>query len=763
MTDLTVKDTSAVHSPIKGKFLVWGIPTVLALVSLVVGWWMVGGRHFDLNVPLIYSGDVLLILSWIKRAMENPWIFHSTLMGAPFGGYLYDYPIPDSGSILALKIFGILSGSATRAFNIYFLAGFPINAIAGYFVLRRFSISRVFSFAGGFVFTILPFHFLRYPHLFYTWYFAAPIFIWFSYRIYVGDLTFTDKRRHLAKRAIDVVTLAILSCFGVYYSFFGVIAFLTAGVVRYARTRTIASTYACLIATAIVSTGIVVNLVPNAIYRIEHGANQEAADRSPVETEIYGLKIAQLLLPRPEHRFRPFAKLNFKYSSTFPLVNENGTSSLGLIGSVGFIALFIFLIAPRQSKEGERDRLNALAVLTFSLTLFCTIGGFSTVFSLLISPMMRAGNRASVFLAFTSIAATLLLIEQRLIYGKVRNNLTRSATVASVALCAFAVWDQTASTSTDYLNATQAEYHSDAQFVGKIERIVPPGSAIYQLPYAGFPETPPINALQPYDLARGYLHSSSLAWSYGVMKGRSGDFFFRALAREPLERQIEVARKVGFSGLYLDRHGYADNGAAEEAELTHILGSPPAAISENGRLVFFDLRVNGKNVDKLPANLSPAQIMEHAGFIADARGVRYHGSLAEGIDFTRQGLPTFLDDVNGLSVPESWGRWSDANVSPVVTLQFAQPLPNHFILHLRAQAFGPNVGQPVGVAIGQQVQSFVPAADMREFSMQFEGVNGAQRIEIRPPQPVSPTSLGVSPDTRKLAVGIQRLWIEAAP
>ncbi|WP_063625095.1 DUF7024 domain-containing protein [Paraburkholderia mimosarum] len=763
MTDLTVKDASAVHPPINGKFLVWGIPTVLALVSLVVGWWMVGGRHFDLDVPLIYSGDVLLILSWIKRAMENPWIFHSTLMGAPFGGSLYDYPIPDSGSILALKIFGIFSGSATRAYNIYFLAGFPINAIAAYFVLRRFSISQAFSFAGGFVFTILPFHFLRYPHLFYTWYFAAPIFTWFSYRIYVGDLTFADKRRHPAKRVFDVVTLAVLSCFGVYYSFFGVIALLTAGMVRYARTRTIASTYACLIATAIVSGGIAVNLVPNAIYRVEHGANQEAADRSPVETEIFGLKIAQLLLPRPEHRLRPFAKLNSKYSSTFPLVNENGTSSLGLIGSAGFIALFIFLIAPRQSNEGGRDRLNALAVLTFSLTLFCTVGGFSSLFSLLISPMMRAGNRVSVFLAFTSIAATLLLIEQRLFCGRFRNNLTRSATVTSVVICAFAVWDQTTSASTDYLNATQAEFHSDAQFVEKIERIVPPGSTIYQLPYAGFPETPPINALQPYDLARGYLHSSSLAWSYGAMKGRPGDFFFRALAREPLERQIEVARRAGFSGLYLDRRGYADNGTAEVSELTHFLGTPPAAISENGRLVFFDLRMKGKNIDTLPSSLSPEEIMERAGFVADARGVRYHASLSEGIDFTRQGLPTFMDEIKGLSVPESWGRWSDANMAPVVTLQFAQPLPTHFILHLRAQAFGPNIGHPVSVAIGQQVQSFVPAADIREFSMRFDGVNGAQRIEIRPPQPVSPSALGLSPDTRMLAIGLQRLWIEAVP
>ncbi|MEX3983380.1 sugar translocase [Paraburkholderia sp. EG287A] len=760
MTDLTVKDTSDVHSPINDKFLAWSVPTTLALVSLFVGWWAVGGRHFDLNVPLLYSGDGLLVLSWIKRVMENPWIFHTDLMGAPFGGYLYDYPIPDSGSILALKIFGIISGSASSAFNIYYLAGFPLNSIVAYFILRRFSLSRAFSFTGGFVFTILPFHFIRIVHLFFTWYFVVPIFIWLAYRIYVGDLTFTDKKRHLAKRAFDIITLAALSCFGVYYSFFGVLVFLTAGVVRYARTRSLASVFACLIAAAIVSAGLAVNLVPNAVYRFEHGANQEATDRSPVETEIYGLKIAQLLLPRPDHRLRAFSKLNYKYSTTFPLVNENSMASLGIIGSAGFIALFLVLLAPRQSTEGERDRLNAFAVLTFSLTLFCTIGGFSSVFSLLISPMMRAGNRASVFIGFTSIAAILLLIEQRLIHDRTRNSFTRSATVASIVICVFAVWDQTTSPSTASLNATKAEFRSDAQFVGKIEQIVTPGSAIYQLPYAGFPETPPINALQPYDLARGYLHSSSLAWSYGAMKGRSGDFFFRALAREPLERQIEIARRVGFSGLYLDRHGYADNGAAEESELTHILGNPPAAISENGRLVFFDLRVKGKDIDRLPSDLSPAQIMERAGFVADALGVRYHGSLSEGIDFTRLGLPTFVQSASGLSAAESWGRWSDARE---VTLQFTEPLPKRFILHLRAQAFGPNAGHKVIVVVGQKTQSFVSTADMQEFSLQFDDVNEAQRIEILPPQPISPSELGISADGRKLGIGLQKLWIEASP
>ncbi len=649
------------------------------------------------------------------------------------------------------------------AFNIYYLSGFPINALAAYFVLRKLSVSRSFSFAGGFIFTTLAFHFLRAGHLFYTWYFAAPIFIWYAYRIHIGDLIFFDNRRPLSSRILDIATLAALSCFGVYYSFFGALTFFTAGMVRYIRTRSIRSIGACLISVAIVTTGIVANVAPNVIYRAEHGVDQEVADRSPQSTEIYGLKIVQLLLPRPGHRLPAFAKLNLAYSNDFPLVNENSTASLGIIGSVGFITLLIALIARRENKGGSEDRLYVLAALTIVLTLFCTVGGFSSIFSLLISPLIRAWNRVSVFIAFTSITATLIAIEQWLMRSKSRNSSPSLAAVVSLFLCAFAVWDQTASPSIAGLAADKVEYRSDAQFIAKIERAVPRESAIYQLPYVGFPETPPVDRLQTYDLARGYLHSTSLAWSYGAMKGRPGDLFFRALAREPLNQQIEIARKIGFSGLYLDRRGYADRGAAIESELTHILGHPPAITSEDGCQVFFDLRVKGESIDRLPSSLSPAQIMERAGFIVDAFGVRYHGSLSEGVDFTRSGLPSFVENLDGLSARESWGRWSDANIAPEVNLQFTDPLPKRFILHLRAQAFGPNAGHPVIVVIGQQIRSFVPTTDMQEFSLQFDSVNGAQRIEIRPPQPVSPSELGISADARKLAIGLQKLWIEASP
>ncbi|WEY39430.1 sugar translocase [Paraburkholderia sp. SUR17] len=616
MTDFAFGESPSTRSPAKSKAVSLGAPCALGAVSLLVGWMLMGGRHIDIRVPLIYNGDGLLMLLVIKRLMENLWVFHSGAMGAPFGSYLYDYPIPDSGSLAALKVFGVLSGSAATALNIYYLIGFPLNALSAYFVARRFHLSRALSFSAGFIFTMLPFHFLRLPHLFYTWYFPAPLFIWYAYKIYVGNLFSSDKSRGLSGQIGHVATLLVLSCFGVYYSFFGVLAFLAATLCKYLRVRSIISIFPGILAVAIVTIGIVANVAPNLADRARHEINTEVAQRNPSEAELYGLKITQLLLPRVGHRMAPLAELTQKYTTTFPLVNENETASLGAIGSVGFLALLLALIAPGKAQRRD-ERLYFLAAITFVLVLFCTIGGGSALFSILISPMIRAWNRVSVFIAFTSICAAMLITQLGIERYAPRLRATWPAIGGIGAiLCAIAIWDQTTPPCQACNDATRAEYLNDARFIGAIETESPKGSAIYQLPYVRFPEALSVGGVQSYDQARGYLHSASLGWSYGAMKGRAADLFFRALAEAPLERQIEVARRIGFSGIYIDRRGYADGGAAIEAELTRLLGGPPDLISDNKRQVFYKLTRNGVTVAPVPAGLSVDQIITRAGFVA---------------------------------------------------------------------------------------------------------------------------------------------------
>src|SRR5262249_20726255 len=81
-------------------------------------------------------------------------------------------------------------------------------------------------------------------------------------------------------------------------------------------------------------------------------------------------------------------------------------------------------------------------------------------------------------------------------------------------------------------------------------------------------------ALPDYEQLKGYLHSQTLRWSFGSMRGRHGDLAHRALAWRPLGEMVQSLALAGYSGISIDRAGYADSGAALRSSLTSLLSRP---------------------------------------------------------------------------------------------------------------------------------------------------------------------------------------------
>lgn len=132
--------------------------------------------------------------------------------------------------------------------------------------------------------------------------------------------------------------------------------------------------------------------------------------------------------------------------------------------------------------------------------------------------------------------------------------------------------------------------------------------------------------------------------------------------------------------------------------------------------------------------------------------------------FALPGAPQGVASFSGLSRNESWGRWSNANLAPVVTLTYDQPLPASFTLQLVAKGFGPNIGKPVTVTVGQQQQQFTPSATLAEYRLHFTPGHSATRIILTPPLPTdSMLDNIIGQDPRKLGVGLQSLHIIAEP
>ena len=124
--------------------------------------------------------------------------------------------------------------------------------------------------------------------------------------------------------------------------------------------------------------------------------------------------------------------------------------------------------------------------------------------------------------------------------------------------------------------------------------------------------------------------------------------------------------------------------------------------------------------------------------------------------FFKPKLPGYIS-VSGLSIVESWGRWSDGDK---VILKFGSNLPAKFSLTIAAMAYGPNAGEPVIVRAGNQTKEYTFGADAaKNQSVQFSPSVPVDTIEILIPKPTSPSSN----DTRRLGLGFRGLALRAIP
>ncbi|MBH3428771.1 sugar translocase [Pseudomonas alkylphenolica] len=708
------------------------------------------------SVPFSYSGDGVFH-AWMAQRVTEGWLFENPRSGYPFGSNFLDYPGSDFGNHFLIKVLSLLSGSSFAGINLFYLFGFPVAFAATFCTVRCFGLGRALSASCALIYTFLPFHFMRLGHLFYTWYFVAPLFFYIAYSIFLTPERKTSEepqKTSWLNRFAEITGLLILASFGVYYALFGLILVALAGGLNWLRTGKLAGIKRATLIAAILVGGVIANVTPNLIGKYVNGANPEVAQRHPLEAEQYGFKLMQLLLPRADHRISEIGAYTKFYSSNFPLINENYTSTLGIIGATGLILCFLFILASITGKKLDL-RIGFLTSAALILFMFGTTGGLGVVFSSLISSSIRGWNRISVFLAFAVILVFFLVLQSAL--AKHRKK-TAYSILAALLLSAVGFFDQTTSSCEACIANTKTTYENDKFFVASMEESLPKDAAIYQLPYMPFPENPLLNNLRNYQLTAGVLHSTHLNWSFGGMRGRDGDMFYRALSQEPIEKQLEVIRRLGFNGIYIDRRGYVDDAKSLIDGLTALLGTPPTLVSKNNQLVFFKIDADKhQNLN----GMSVKQIMDISGYHADHLGRRYNSTINEGINFSRAGWPDFIRDATGFSGNEPWGRWSDQNISSRPSLKLYSPLPQKFTLVLSAQAFARNANSPVDIVIGNQKHEVSLANTPSEVRVKVD-LQGetADSITFVPAHPISPKKLKMGTDSRKLGIGFISMRIE---
>lgn len=542
--------------------------------------WVMQLWRADWHVPFAYSKDALLCGMLAKTVSETGWYLHNPLLGAPGVLDYYDYPF---GDILHFALLWLIS-QFTRQFgalmNVFFILSFPLTTLAALGVLRRFTLSWPCASVGALLYTFLPYHFLRgEPHLFLSMYWVVPLAI--LVMAWIGEDAPPDARR--PRLAVSLAVCVALGLTGYYYAYFAAVLFLVAGVDASLRGRCAKPLGQAALLAAVVAAVCVATALPNLAYWHAHGTNVQVAQREPREADYYGLKIAQLVLPVTGHRLPAQTALKDNYNDSMLLINENDDSTLGVIGSMGFLLLLACL--PGRGTGLFPPLLERLAILNISAVLLGTIGGFGSLVALLALPQIRSYNRLSVFIAFFALCAVMSLLDlwYRQTEARPRARLLCLATLC--ALLAFGIFDQTSPSFVPDYPRLARQFSSDARFIHNVELAAPPDARIYQLPSVPFPENAQIARMTDYQQFRGYLHSTTLHWSYGTMKGRSNDPWRQGASCG----NVQAITHAGFQGILVNADGYADGGAVIIRHLTQALHAPPL-VNDDHRLYFFRLK-----------------------------------------------------------------------------------------------------------------------------------------------------------------------------
>ena len=610
--------------------------TAIAVTAGALLWAVPALRNHSLAVPLTYERDGLFFTALAKLVSEDG-PFHSTRIGAPFGSDLVDWPL---GTWLPLTLIaGLvrLTGEAGAAVNLYWLACTVTASLTAAYAFRRLRLRPGPAFVLGLLYGFQPYGFYRNVEHVTLTFPLVPLLALLCLRVAGAR----PEDETTAERRVTLAACILQGFCYVYYSFFASMLLVAGAAIGCWRSGGSRAWRRAAWAIVVLTLGTAITVAPTLRYWQRHGRNPDLSYKSAAETDLYGLKLRHLLTPIAEHPLAPWRALaGAAEAARFPGENENATARLGTAGALGLLLLLAFCVARAAGLCPGRDPdLEAPAALSLVTLLIATVGGFASLFALLVSPDVRAFNRVVVFLSFFSLLAIGHATGRALASLAVRpadRPWLRHTALAAALLAGIA--DQVPLQTLETLRAgTEAAFAEERGLVEQIERTLPKGALVFQLPAMTIPidrETWP--PMLYYDPARAYVHSRSLRWSWGAILGRDHDWQ-RAAAILPPAELVRVLALAGFSGIWIDRNGYLGEKRPRHQDLEAALvaaAGGPVLTSQPGRYAYVPIEAYRLHLE---SQLGPEALARaRAGVLADApvltleRGCTEESKTADG-------------------------------------------------------------------------------------------------------------------------------------
>lgn len=530
-------------------------------------------RGFNLKYPLVDNrNDLYFYFAQFKALMEEDWFpflgVASQRLGAPGGYHLGDFPLTEQLHFLMAVFFRLFTRDGIIACNLHYLFSFVLVTLASTWGFRKLGLSKEISFVTALLFSFLPYHFARAHHVFLANYWLMIPCVVFLLKLWERKplLDLKSKWKYL-------LFAAILPSWHIYYAFFFVILVMVSGVTLSLLYRSQKHLFSALLVSSFVGVGFGVVLAPTFVEIAKQGKNPQTISRSPMEAELYALRLSSISLPRTDSRFGLYRKPRQNYYM-IAAPTEGIDEYIGVTALVGLTILFFCLILP-QVKE---NRLKYLAAMTFVIFIYGQSNSLGSLFNHFVVPYFRSIDRLSIMIAAFALTAFAMGFDRLKRQNKWSPVFT--ATLLAIILCHGLLDQIPKNPFSQPIRHVQIE----KAFFQKVETRLKPNAAVLQLPYFPFPEMPPMFSLDSYEHFNGMIHTQTLRWSYASMRGRKDAEKMEAFSHSPLD--IKAIQELGFDAIVVNRRGYGDLGMSVVKELKAKVGTPLLQ-SGDSQLLFF--------------------------------------------------------------------------------------------------------------------------------------------------------------------------------
>lgn len=576
-----------------------------------------------------------------------------------------------------------LLASATQqpqlAINLFDYLGYLLLVIVSFYVLRKLQINKGIAFVFALLYCFSFYHQNQSTQITMGWYFVVPIYCYWIFKI-LAEAGKSDQplMQHFLNKKSTVLCawlMAVLLPFlGISYALIGTILLLASLLIFLSSSPSLRKKALIF--------GLVYGLlsIVSTVWVLE--LNQQLLGQSAgyyptiAEVEQSSFKYTQLLLPNPFHRIQSLSILAHEYFSLFPnteanllqllpVNGDNTYSSLGLLASLGMVAIILLAIfSVFQNFQASRTaKLHSNTLVEISTTIFPALvilllfggyGAFSSVLAWFTQTIVVEWYRASTFISF--YALFFMAASVQLLFAQFKNKPLRSPLLKNsiyflvLVLIAFVgLFDQVPSHCGQCRSNKESVVKEQFQAIQAIPNSVAKKGAWLQLPQPILFQTSP-SSLNFLTLENTFLQHQKLN-QLDLSDQHAWQRLARTLPLLEVSDQVILAKYLQYQGLLINTNNWC-NWPSEKEKVVKELVQMKVPEATN------ILQPTGKTNSYLPIELvgqlsfeqiqRATEVLKKWGFSYTNNQLKNEFDYSQPMNFAVKQMPSYVKNMTGL-------------------------------------------------------------------------------------------------------------------